>query len=751
MSPPVLNARPQFWLAALVGAIVMLVGARLIVLSAQQHVAQRRAAAQAATAEFSSAFGAQLQHLADRARIGTDGAAGRRPAATAASGLRLVPATTQRRDAVVEQGILSELQASSSADPATPALIGPIRVGSRWILAARTDEPGAAVISYTDMDELLAQAQLTRLTAAGYDIELSQLERSTGRARVLIASRPTALSDAATRPIALPPGFQQILPAGGWRIAIRPRSGWYPFTELATDLTLLGVTAWLLILMAHDLARSGARARAALALAHQHVQSLNIRLANEIEQREALQKSFDYSRYHDGFTGLPNRRYFMDQLDRGLRHARTHNDYHLAVILLDIDRFRLINDTLGQTAGDELMVLAARRIEKLKLSGEYVLARWSADQFAVLLLAAQSADVAQADAKLLQEALRQPFELRKHRLNLSATLGLTWVDSGLQRAEDVVREADIALTAAKLQQPAAMVAFDSGMRSTFLNMVHLEADLHVALERDELRLLFQPIVDLRSGRVLGAEALLRWDHPVEGLLTPDKFLHIAEEAGLMLPITRWVVRSVCRYAAQWRMRLPPGTDFYISTNLSVPVFRDTELADFTEGLLLELHLPAQFLRFEITESSLVRNVGMARELLDRFRGMGIQLLLDNFGTGYASLSYLQLFPFQCLKIDRSFIHSVGVEGDSTFVHAIVQLASSLGLKAIASGVESRDVAQLLSQIGCQYGQGYYFSMPLDAEAALHSFNPEQRQPAANAEEGADDYTQMLPPLKINHD
>jgi diguanylate cyclase (GGDEF)-like protein len=753
------KTRPQLWIPALVGAAVILIGARLIVLSLEAHMAQRRAIAEAAISQFSAALGSELQRLADTARIEAEhaqraplpSANAAAPASPGASAELLVPAPPQPRDTALEQSLRTELQAASPPPPAAiaSALLGPIRLGSRWIVAARAASTGITAVSYADLDQLLGRADLTHLTTADYDVELSQLDRSTGRSRILLASRPGALRDPVLRAIPQPSGFPQLLPAGSWRVAIRPHNGWYPFTELATDMILLGAAAWLFVLMAHDLARSGARARSALTLTRQRLQSLNIRLANEIEQREAMQRSFDYSRYHDGFTGLPNRRYFMDQLDRGLRHARTHRDYHLAVILLDIDRFRLINDTLGQTAGDELMVLAARRIEKLSLSGEYVLARWGADQFAVLLFGTQSADIALADAKRLQEALKSPFELRKHRLSLSATLGLTWVDSGLQRTEDVLREADIALTAAKAQQPAAMVSFDSAMHSAFLNMVHLEADLHVALERNEMRLLFQPIVDLHSGRMIGAEALLRWEHPVEGSLTPDRFLHIAEETGLILPITRWVVRQACRCAYQWQRRLRPDSDFFISINLSVPGFRDSQLVEFTEGSLRELRLPARLLRFEITEGSLVHNVGAARELLDRLHGMGIQLLLDNFGTGYASLSYLQLFPFQYLKIDRSFIHSLGAEGDSTFVRAIVELASNLGLKAIASGVESQHVAELMSQIGCQYGQGYYFSTPLEAEAAMQLLDPQSRQRAFVEE--SEDYTQTLMPLKVDHE
>jgi len=215
------------------------------------------------------------------------------------------------------------------------------------------------------------------------------------------------------------------------------------------------------------------------------------------------------------------------------------------------------------------------------------------------------------------------------------------------------------------------------------------------------------------------EALLRWQHPVEGLLGPDKFLTIAEESGLLVPITRWIIRKVCKEASGWRKHLPPEAQFYVSVNLPEPELRRADLADYVKGILEQTKLPAPMLRFEITEGSLISNVGAARELLVRLHGMGVQLMLDDFGTGYSSLSYLQLFPIDYLKIDRSFVSRVAPDGSNGgLLRAIVQMAGSLGLKAVAEGIESQPTVQLLQELGCEYGQGYFFAKPAATEVAL---------------------------------
>jgi EAL domain-containing protein (putative c-di-GMP-specific phosphodiesterase class I) len=275
------------------------------------------------------------------------------------------------------------------------------------------------------------------------------------------------------------------------------------------------------------------------------------------------------------------------------------------------------------------------------------------------------------------------------------------------------------LTVAKRQENTKIVVYSPNMAGQAATLVSLEADLHVALEKHELRLLFQPVVDLRTYRMVGAEALLRWRHPVESVLAPDKFMRIAEDAGLMVPITRWIILRVVKLAGEWLRRLPANQKFFVSINLSPTALRDPGLVDYIAALLRETQLPPSLLKFELTEAALISNVGAARETLDRLHAMGIQLMLDDFGTGYSSLSYLQLFPFDFVKIDRPFVNTGPSDTANTgMMAAMVQMAGSLNLTAIAEIIETEAAARALQEMGCKYGQGYYFSEPIEAELAL---------------------------------
>jgi diguanylate cyclase (GGDEF)-like protein len=570
-----------------------------------------------------------------------------------------------------------------------------------------------------ELDQLLSSLQLSRLIDPGYDFELSKIDAAGGRPRVFVSTRLDPLDDGITSRIRPPAGVTQDLPNGFLQLALRPKAGWYPARDLIAAIGLLAFVAWLLAFATHDLVHSLHRARDALGLSRRQLQTSNRKLAAEIEQRENLQKSFEHSRYHDAFTGLPNRRYFMEQLDRALREVRTRRRQRLAIMLIDIDRFKMINDSLGHTAGDELVVQAARRFQRATETLECVLARWSGDQFALLVFDIESIDAALDIAALLQGALHESFELRKHRINVAARVGVTCIDSGLQRAEEAVREADVALSVAKRHDTASAVAYQPAMGGSAATLVSLEADLHLALDRRELHLVFQPIIDLRTQRAAGAEALLRWLHPVEGLLTPEKFLGVAEEAGLIVPITRWTVLRACKLAAEWRERLPKDQEFYISINISAAALRDPEFSAYVARALADTGAPPSALKFELTEGGLISNPGAMREVLDDLHGLGIEMMLDDFGTGYSSLSYLQLFPFDYLKIDRPFVNRTGSEHANTAIAAaMVQMAASLGLKSVAEIVETQAAAQDLQRMGCDYAQGYFYCQPLGAEEAL---------------------------------
>jgi diguanylate cyclase (GGDEF)-like protein len=595
--------------------------------------------------------------------------------------------------------------------------------------AVRSDTP-------TELDQLLSRLPLSRVIDPEYDFALSKIDVSGAPARVFVSTRLERIDDGVATVIRVPAGLSDDLPNRYLELAIRPKSGWYPARDLALAAGLLASVAWLLAFATHDLVHSLNRAKEALAHARRQLQTTNRNLVAEIEQREQLEQSFEHSRYHDAFTGLPNRRYFMDQIDRALRDLRTRRRQRFAVVLINLDRFKFINDTLGHTAGDELIVQAARRFQKATAQFEGVLARWGGDQFALLVLDVASVDAALDIASVLQHELQEPIELRRLQLSVASRIGLTCIDSGLQRAEEVVREADIALSVAKRHESANVVAYQPAMGGSFATLVSLEADLHLAIERRELHLQFQPIIDLRKQRAVGVEALLRWRHPVEGTLSPDKFLGLAEEVGLIVPITRWTIRRVCQLASEWRRRLPAEKNFYISMNLSAAALRDRDLSTYVASTLSDCGTPASLLKFELTEGGLINDPVAAREMLDSLHKLGVEMMLDDFGTGYSSLSYLQLFPFDYVKIDRPFVDRPGSERtNSAVAAAIVQMAAGLGLKSIAEIVETQAAAQDLQRMGCDYGQGYYYCEPLEAEEALHmlhSYNSGTSRARANA-------------------
>ncbi|HUN74771.1 MAG TPA: bifunctional diguanylate cyclase/phosphodiesterase [Steroidobacteraceae bacterium] len=765
MSLKRIQPRSRWLPALLVLATVAAGGARLVFLSVQEHADQARRAAEGVAARCANAIESQLAALTTAAAR----AASARPLPTGQDRFEMGSdghlAASGASNAANARAIASEWAATTPASSisATPgALLGPLREGSEWLVAARAPlaagaAPAAArwMVAYTDLDRLFAQAQLARLLGPTYDFALAQHDPGAGARRIFLSSQTQPLGSPATRLIRAPAGFP-FASHGALEFQVRPRVGWYPTRTLASDVGLLALVTWLLTFITHDLTQRTQRLQAALGGSRRRLQSAHQQLQREIEQRQALQQSVDHARYHDPFTGLPNRRYFMDQLDRRLRLARGRSG-DLGVFLIDIDRFELINETLGHTAGDELMVQAGRRFQKVASAEGSVLARWGGDQFALLVPGISAGETVRSLAEELQTALQEPFDLRRHRLSVTARVGLTTIDAGPHRAEDVMREADVALSVAKRQEASNWVAYTPAMGGDVANMVSLEADLHVALERRELKLLYQPIVDLQGGGAVGAEALLRWRHPVEGVLRPDRFLSIAEDAGLIVPITRWTVRRVCRLAGEWRQRLPAGTSFFLSVNLSAVALRDPELDDYVAELLRETATPPEMLKFELTEGGLISNVAGAREMLERLRSTGVQLMLDDFGTGYSSLNYLQLFPFDYVKIDRPLVSDGDSQrGVASLASAMVQLASSLGLTPIAEVVESQATADALAEMGCHFGQGNFFCAPVEAEEALNCLSggtPAERSahPEAYTQWEDDSPTLVLPAGSITEE
>jgi diguanylate cyclase (GGDEF)-like protein len=764
------KAASGWLLTTAVLAVVLGAGSRLIYLGVQHHKALAREQAVSLAGGFVSKIEPQIRTLTalamKQAKVGREhalGAAGRgtwpltQGAFWMGSDDRVLAA--QASDAPLAAAISAEWAAlEAGRGTGQPAILGPIRQGSDWFVAARVpvgmeDASGVArprvwSVAFANLDALIAPANLGRLVKMGYDFELTQVEPRSARSRSFVASDSQPVSDAVAATIRFPRGFTAAIPGSYLQLVVRPHDGWYAPAQLASQIGLLVFLAWMFAFGVHDLAHALQRAQEKLAGARKRLHSVNQELAREMQQRMSVQETFEHARFHDAFTGLPNRRSFMDQIDRALRDLRTRRRQRIAVVLVRVSRFKVISDMLGHTAGDELMVQAARDFEGPAAAFGGALARWSEDQLALLLPDAPSTDAVLKLAAQLQQKLQSPFELRRKRVLLSATIGITFAESGQQRVEDVMREADLALNVAARQQENKIVIYAANMAGQAATLVSLEADLHIALQKHELQLLFQPIVELRSRMMIGAEALLRWYHPVEGVLTPEKFLSIAEDAGLMGSIARWVILRVCRLARDWRGRLPPEQDFFISINLSPTTLRDPGLGDFVANCLNELGLPAGLLKFELTEAALISNVAAARQTLDRLHGMGLGLMLDDFGTGYSSLSHLQLFPFDFVKIDRPLVNRSGPDQATTgLTAAMLQMARSLHLTAIAEVVESEAAASALQAMGCDYGQGFYFSEPLEAPTAFERLY--SRKPFEAGASGAE--TMELEPLHEEDD
>ncbi len=435
----------------------------------------------------------------------------------------------------------------------------------------------------------------------------------------------------------------------------------------------------------------------------------------EITARKKAEEQLRQTALHDTLTGLPNRALLTDRLEQALRRSRRDGS-GFAVLFLDLDRFKTINDSLGHVSGDQLLVLMAERLVDCMREADTV-ARLGGDEFAIVVSDVSTLEEAVPVAERVQEALRAPFYIQGHRVFTSASIGITLSSERYEKAEDFLRDADTAMYRAKTQGRARHELFDARMHDQAMERLSLEAGLRRALERSEFVLHYQPLVSLRSGAVLGLEALVRWQHPERGLLYPDAFLPVAEETGLIIPISEWVLREACRQSKQWQSQL--SRSVRISINLTPRQLKDPELPRLFQSALSEADLEPSALGIELVESSLIESIHPTTRTLNALKEMGVQIAVDDFGTGYSSLSYLKRFPIDYLKIDRSFTQGVPSDVNDTAIStAIIAMARSLNLTVVAEGVETREQADFLRSQGCDMVQGYYFSRPLDAESCL---------------------------------
>ena len=452
------------------------------------------------------------------------------------------------------------------------------------------------------------------------------------------------------------------------------------------------------------------------------LEASNDRLKEEIIQREKVQEEILYLASHDPLTSLPNRFLFMDKLGEALERTKQEADYLFAVLFLDCDRFKVVNYSFGHLAGDKLLIEISRRLQSA-LEPVNTLARFGGDEFTILLENIQTISEVTEVAQTLLDSLIVPFKLEEYEIFISAAIGIVLGSADYQDPEYLLRDADTAMYRAKALGESRYQVFDSAMHTLARKRFQLETDLRLAVEREEFFLNYQPIISLQSGKITGVEALIRWSKQNQGWISPGEFIPAAEETGLIVPIGLWVMREACRQLQAWQNEMNQSTglpklSLTMSVNLSVKQFCQPNLIAKIDEILRETGLTSESLKLEITESAIMDNPESARLILEQLRTRQIKLSIDDFGTGYSSLSYLQQFPVDTLKIDRSFVNGIGKDGENQqIVQAIVNLAETLGMSAIAEGIETEQQLQILRNLGCDEGQGYFFAKPLTAEKA----------------------------------
>jgi diguanylate cyclase (GGDEF)-like protein/PAS domain S-box-containing protein len=435
--------------------------------------------------------------------------------------------------------------------------------------------------------------------------------------------------------------------------------------------------------------------------------------SRDITDRKRLELEFQHLAFHDPLTGLPNRKLCLDRIAQALERSKRRDNYHYAVIFLDLDRFKVVNDSLGHYVGDQLLVAVSRKI-KAQVRTLDTVARYGGDEFVVLLEEIASAADAIAIAKRIKNEIKEPLALCGYTIHISTSMGVVLSPAIYDRPEDLLRNASIAMHRAKDQGRDKLKVFSTGLLEEAINIMRMETDLRRALERDEFVIHFQPIIALTDKRLTGFEALLRWNHPQMGLVQPADFIHIAEETGLIIPIGLWVIEESCRTMADWRSRHADATDLTVNVNLSAKQLSQTDLVERVDAILRATGLPAEALKLEITESVMMDNPELAVNRLKRLKALGVKLSMDDFGTGYSSLGYLQKFPVDTLKVDRSFIMRLDVESESRqIIKAVIALAHSMGMDVVAEGIEEPHQDDLLVELKCECGQGFLYSRPVE--------------------------------------
>ncbi|MEM8828871.1 MAG: EAL domain-containing protein [Cyanobacteria bacterium P01_G01_bin.19] len=436
----------------------------------------------------------------------------------------------------------------------------------------------------------------------------------------------------------------------------------------------------------------------------------------DITERKSMEKQLLHDALHDALTGLPNRALFMDRLEQQLKKSQSNDGYLFAVLFLDLDRFKVVNDSVGHLIGDKLLIEIARRLEK-SIAPTDTVARLGGDEFTILLENISSKSEATLVAESIYQTLTFPFNIEGYELFTTASIGIALSSVGYENPEEILRDADLTMYSAKEHGKARYEVFDNSLRTKALQRLEVETDLRRAIEREEFEVYYQPITSLQLGVLSGFEALVRWNHPTKGRINPADFIPICEETGLILPLSNWLLKEACQTTRNWQLKYPEHPAIRMSVNLSAHQFRESKLVEEVEHVLEETGLSGKFLKLEITEGTLIDNIDLVTDIILNLRKKEIQFSIDDFGTGYSSLSYLHRFPVDTIKIDRSFVSQMQAEENSAIVKAIVTLAHMLDMDVIAEGIETTAQLAQLRLLQCEYGQGFFFSKPLNKEQA----------------------------------
>jgi diguanylate cyclase (GGDEF)-like protein len=642
-----------------------------------------------------------------------------RPQVHPPSGLSAVAVNGDGVGGVEEAADPEEIARAAARQSGRFTLAGPFPRGRNGLvlfgyLPVRGEEIGSRegwsglVIVAVRVPELVEASGLGGLAARGYDYQLSHRDSSpTGRSIVFVRSTELEIPE--------PVEMSVTVPGGPWTLAIAPRAGWRSSSSGSRNTGLVLVLALLVTLVSYDLSRRPEVLRREVEIRTRRLALANRNVMKEIVERERTEQKLLHEASHDRLTGLPNRPYFLSRVGRALERFQRDPKKQFAVLLIDLDRFNSINDSLGPVNGDRLLVAMGERLTGC-LGPEATAGRVDGDEFGLLCSDLWGIESVATIAERLGRVVAEPFLLDGREVLCTASIGIALSSPDYAQPEELLRDADLSLQRAKIGGGARYAIFERGMHERAVESMVLESELRRAIERNELRVFYQPIVSLRDGRIAGFEALARWLHPERGFVSPAIFIPLAESTDLIFSIDRWVWTQACRRIRALQQRLPKERTLSISVNLSARQLGQGDLVDKISEVLRGSSLPARSFRLEITESMMMENAESALAVLSRLKSLDISLVLDDFGTGYSSLSYLHDLPIDVLKIDRSFINRLTSDTKhAEIVRTILLLGRGLGMEVVAEGVETAQHLAYLRALECTYGQGTFFSEPVPEE------------------------------------